>query len=89
MSKKVAYDPEAVKPRALVHKEIKQMKEAGMHPYYGKDGKKPTAEEAYEYILDNYFSEIDFDNVAQKDFIAFADDVFALTYGIQKDEIKN
>ncbi len=85
---KEVFNAEKHKPRELTRKEIKQLREAGLHLHYVKGQAAEKVEDFTDFVLDNFYPGIDFDSVSQKDCITFATTTFKLTYGAE-DEVKN
>ncbi|MEN6568060.1 MAG: hypothetical protein ABFC57_17385 [Veillonellales bacterium] len=88
MNSKIAFDKKVHKPRALTRKETRALRDSGFHPNYAED-KGKIIDDMTDFILDNFYPEIDFDGAKQADCLNFAADTFKLTYGVEEKEIKN
>jgi len=85
----ILYNEDVVKPRALTRKENRQFRESGFHPTYPIKDKKVTVDEFSDYILDNFYPNVNFDSVGNDVIIKFASEVIAMTYGQGAAETKN
>ena len=86
---KVKFSPDTVKARPLTNGEIRALRKAGLHIHYLNLKDEPEKlEEFTDYILDNIYPNVDFDNATQKECIKLAADTLVQTYG-DEEEVKN
>lgn len=78
-----------MKPRGLKYKEVKALRDAGLHLQYIDVKERETKVEDFTYfVLENFYSGVDFDDVDQSVCIKFAADTLAKTYAPEA-EAKN
>lgn len=85
-------------PRALTRKELRQLKAAGLDPFFaGLKDKTPAevtefTQNMCDYIVDNFFPNYDWDNVSNGAILEFGHKCYQLAYNLivkQEEEIKN
>lgn len=89
VQEQLLYNVDVVKPRSLTRAENKQFRKSGFHPNYPVEGKKPAIDDMADYLLENFFSNINFDAVANSEVVKFVSEVIAMTYGQGTEETKN
>lgn len=89
MAKKIAFNPEIHKARGLKKKENRAFRESGFHPRYLKGKEQGDLDGMVDYILDNFYLELDFEEAENADCVKLATETLSKSYGQGAQETKN